>query len=83
MFQTGQDPEDIVKERGLKQITSAETIEPIVDEIINENPNQVAQVKGGNVKAIGWFVGQIMKKTRGAANPSLANKILRQKLDIE
>ena len=74
MFGTGKDPETIVKERGFKQITNAEEIWPVVDQIINENPEQVAQVKGGNTKTIGWFVGQVMQKTKGEANPNLVNK---------
>lgn len=80
MVETSKDPADIVEEKGLKQITDTGAIEAAVDQVIADNPDQAADVKGGNEKAIGWFVGQVMKATQGKANPGQVNKLLRDKL---
>ncbi len=80
MFETSRDPADIVEEKGLKQITDTGAIEAAVDEVIAANPGQADDVRGGNDKAIGWFVGQIMKTTGGKANPQAVNQMLRDKL---
>jgi len=80
MVENGGDPEKIVEEKGLKQITDTGAIEGIVDDIIAKNPDQVAQFKGGNEKIIGWFVGQVMKMSQGKANPGMVNKLLKDKL---
>jgi aspartyl-tRNA(Asn)/glutamyl-tRNA(Gln) amidotransferase subunit B len=80
MFETGQDPVRIVEEKGLKQITDTGAIEAAVDQVISENPEQANEVSQGNGKAIGWFVGQVMQKTQGKANPQTVNKMLRDKL---
>ena len=79
MFKTSKKPAVIVEEKGLKQITDTGAIEGIIDTVITENPNQVAKVKE-NPKLIGWFVGQVMQKTAGKANPAMVNKLLAQKL---
>ncbi len=80
MIETSKDPADIVEEKGLKQITDTGAIEAAVDKVIADNPDQAADVSGGNEKAIGWFVGQVMKATGGKANPGQVNKLLRDKL---
>ena len=80
MFETGGDPAAIIAAKGLKQITDSGAIEAEVDRIIAENPTQADQVRGGDQKVIGWFVGQIMKATRGQANPALVNQVLKEKL---
>ena len=80
MIETSRDPADIVEEKGLKQITDSGAIETAVDQVIADNPDQAADVKGGNERAIGWFVGQVMKATRGKANPGQVNKLLKDKL---
>jgi aspartyl-tRNA(Asn)/glutamyl-tRNA(Gln) amidotransferase subunit B len=80
MFETGKDAAAIVEEKGLRQITDSGEIEGIVDGIIAESPDQVAQYRGGNEKVIGWFVGQVMQATRGKANPKVVNELLRRKL---
>jgi len=81
MIETGDDPEKIVEEKGLKQITDTGAIEAMVDQIIADNPDQVAQYAGGeNPKVIGWFVGQVMKASQGKANPGQVNQLLKQKL---
>jgi len=80
MFETGGDPETIVEEKGLKQITDTGAIEAIVDQVIADNPDQAQQVRDGNDKTIGWFVGQVMKVSQGKANPQAVNKLLSDKL---
>ena len=80
MWETSGDPEKIVEDKGLKQITDTGAIEAAVDEIIAANPGQADEVRGGNDKAIGWFVGQVMKATQGKANPQQVNQLLRDKL---
>ena len=81
IFETGDDPEKIVEERGLKQVTDTGAIEAAVDEAIANGTAQVEQYKGGNEKVLGWFVGQVMKATQGKANPQAVNELLRKKLD--
>ena len=81
MIETGDDAADIVEREGLKQVTDTGAIEAIVDEIIAANPEQAAGVKE-KPKALGWFVGQVMKASGGKANPGAVNKILREKLDV-
>ncbi len=80
MLETSKAPGDIVEEKGLKQITDTGAIEAIVDQVIADNPGQADTVRGGNEKAIGWFVGQVMKASQGKANPSQVNQLLKQKL---
>jgi aspartyl-tRNA(Asn)/glutamyl-tRNA(Gln) amidotransferase subunit B len=80
MFETGRAAGDIVEEKGLRQITDTGAIEAAVDEVIAGNPVQADQVREGNAKAIGWFVGQVMKATGGKANPQMVNQLLRDKL---
>jgi aspartyl-tRNA(Asn)/glutamyl-tRNA(Gln) amidotransferase subunit B len=80
MLDTGKDPNTIVEEDGLKQVTDTGAIEAIIDEVIAENPDNVAKYKGGKDKIFGFFVGQVMKKSQGKANPAAVNKILKEKL---
>ncbi len=81
MFETGGDAADIVESKGLKQISDTGALEAIIDTLIAENPSQVEGYRGGNVKLIGWFVGQVMKQTQGQANPGMVNQLLKAKLD--
>ena len=81
MFETGDYPEKIVEERGMKQVTDTGAIEAAVDGAIANGAAQVEQYKGGNEKVLGWFVGQVMKATKGKANPQAVNELLRKKLD--
>jgi aspartyl-tRNA(Asn)/glutamyl-tRNA(Gln) amidotransferase subunit B len=69
-----------VEKKGLKQISDAGALEKIADELIAANPGQVEGYKK-NPKALGWFVGQVMKATKGQANPQLVNEVLRRKLE--
>ena len=70
----------IVEEKGLKQVTDIGAIEQAIDAVMVANVDKVAQVQGGNAKAIGWFVGQVMKATRGQANAQVVSTILRKML---
>ncbi|MFY0622037.1 MAG: Asp-tRNA(Asn)/Glu-tRNA(Gln) amidotransferase subunit GatB [Pelagimonas sp.] len=79
VYTEGGDPEAIVEERGMKQVTDTGAIEAAVAEIIAANPAQVAKAKE-NPKLAGWFVGQVMKATGGKANPKAVNQIVAQKL---
>jgi aspartyl-tRNA(Asn)/glutamyl-tRNA(Gln) amidotransferase subunit B len=79
MFESGEDPEQIVAEQGLAQISDTGALEQIIDELIAANPSQVASYQT-NPKALGWFVGQVMRATKGQANPQLVNELLRRKL---
>ena len=81
MFDSGDDPEKIVEEKGMKQVTDTDAIEAAVDDAIAAGAAQVEQYTGGNEKVLGWFVGQVMKSTQGKANPQVVNEILRKKLD--
>ena len=73
-------PEEIVKAKGLVQITDTKAIEEIVDKVIADNPKPVEDYKSGNKKAIGALVGQVMKQSKGKANPQVVNQLLAQKL---
>jgi aspartyl-tRNA(Asn)/glutamyl-tRNA(Gln) amidotransferase subunit B len=80
MFTTGKTPDTIIKEQGLIQISDESAILTIVDQVIEANPKSVEDVKNGKEKAIGFLVGQVMKATKGKANPGLVNKLLRDRL---
>jgi aspartyl-tRNA(Asn)/glutamyl-tRNA(Gln) amidotransferase subunit B len=80
MYTSGKRAKVIVEEKGLVQVRDEGTIETIVEEILAENPTEVEQFKAGKEKLLGFFVGQIMRKTKGKANPQLVNEILLKKL---
>lgn len=80
MWASGDEPEKIVKEKGLVQITDTKAIEAIVDAVIAANPKPVEDYKGGNEKSIGFLVGQVMKQSKGKANPGVVNQLLKEKL---
>lgn len=81
MFQTGGEPKDIIENRGLKQISDPKKIEALIDEVIKANPVQVSDYRGGKTKTFGFFVGQVMAKCDGRANPKLVNDLLKKKLE--
>jgi len=81
MFNTGKSADKIVVERGLSQISDTKEIEDIIDRVIAENPQPVADFKKGKEKAQGFLVGQVMRLTKGRANPALVNKLLRERLE--
>jgi len=80
MWAGGQDPEAIVKEKGLEQISDTGALEAAAQEIIKAHPKEVADFKAGKTKVMGFFVGQLMRQTKGQANPQLANEIFRRLL---
>jgi aspartyl-tRNA(Asn)/glutamyl-tRNA(Gln) amidotransferase subunit B len=79
LWSEGGDPRAIVEARGMKQVTDTGAIEKLVDEVIAANPDKVAQAKS-NPKAVGWFVGQVMKASGGKASPQAVNELLKAKL---
>lgn len=81
MFDTGEHPSSIVKKRDLVQISDQATLEGIVDRVIAENPKVVNDYKSGKKQALAFLVGQVMKATRGKANPGIVNELLQKKLD--
>ena len=80
MFETSKDACAIVEEDGLKQVTDTGAIEKIIDEVLSENEDKVAEYKSGKEKLFGFFVGQTMKKSGGKVNPGAVNEILKKKL---
>jgi len=81
MSRTGKDPAAIVKEKGLVQIVDEASILSAINQVISENPGPLAQYKAGKSATFGFFVGQVMKKTQGKANPQKLNELLRRRLD--
>lgn len=81
VWNEGGNPRELVEQRGMKQVTDTAAIEKVVDEIIAGNPDKVTDAKS-NPKAIGWFVGQVMKSSGGKASPQAVNDILKRKLGL-
>lgn len=80
MFETGKNAAKIIEEKGLKQVSDDKAITSMIETVLNENPNKVTEYKSGKDKLFGFFVGQVMKASKGQANPGLVNKILKEKL---
>jgi len=80
MYRTGGDPRDLVREKGWVQIQDAGELERAVEGVLADNPGEVEKYRAGKEKIFGFLVGQVMKATRGKANPKLVNELLRQKL---
>ena len=80
MFQTGKDAEIIVKEKNLVQVSDSGSLEKTIDAVIATNPKQYEQYRSGKDKLFGFFVGQVMKETKGQANPNMVNDLLKKKL---
>jgi len=80
MWHSGKSPKSIVEEQGLVQVSDSGAIESIIDEIMAANAGQVDEYRGGKEKVFGFFVGQVMKASRGKANPSVVNALLLEKL---
>jgi len=81
MLDQGDAPAAIVAARGLAQLSDEAALTTIIDGIISDNPEPVANYRGGKTSLLAWFVGQVMRATRGQANPALVNELLRQRLD--
>lgn len=80
MFISEKTPAQIVEEKGFKQVSDIGAIEKIIDEVLAKNPTQLAGYKSGQEKLFGFFIGQIMKESKGQANPNVVNEILKKKL---
>ncbi|GAB4534379.1 MAG: Asp-tRNA(Asn)/Glu-tRNA(Gln) amidotransferase subunit GatB [Thermodesulfovibrionia bacterium] len=80
IYRSGKDANRIVEERGLVQITDEAGIEAVVDEVLEKNPKEVERFRNGEERLMGFFVGQVMKATKGKANPKIVNELLRKKL---
>jgi len=81
MAATGDSPADIVGAKGMKQVSDAGEIEAVVDDVIAANPAEVASYRGGKTGLMGFFVGQVMRKMGGQANPKVVNEVIARKLD--
>jgi aspartyl-tRNA(Asn)/glutamyl-tRNA(Gln) amidotransferase subunit B len=81
-FETGEPVERIVQERGLAQVSDTGALDAVIDEVIAENPGPVEQFRGGKEGAINALVGQVMKRTKGAANPKVTSDLLRERLSV-
>ncbi|MDY6795272.1 MAG: Asp-tRNA(Asn)/Glu-tRNA(Gln) amidotransferase subunit GatB [Actinomycetota bacterium] len=81
MLNTGDDPDVIVDRKGITQISDEDKLEEIIVEAVSENPNSIEDYRGGKKKALGFLVGQVMRKTKGRANPQLVNEMLRSYLE--
>jgi aspartyl-tRNA(Asn)/glutamyl-tRNA(Gln) amidotransferase subunit B len=80
VFATGADPDDVVRARGLAQVSDAGAIEVAVDQVLASSPGEVERYRAGNKKLLGFFVGQVMKIMKGKGNPGVVNALLKQKL---
>ncbi len=81
MAKTGKAPDKIVKEKGLVQVTDVSAIEEIILNVLADNTKEVDDYRNGKTKLLGFFVGQVMKKTKGKANPKIVNEVLKEKLE--
>ena len=81
MFDTGKEPDTLVSEQGLRQISDTEEVKEVVSQVFEANPKAVADFKAGKEQALKFLVGQVMKATRGRANPKLVNELLKKRLE--
>jgi aspartyl-tRNA(Asn)/glutamyl-tRNA(Gln) amidotransferase subunit B len=80
MYKTGKPPKTIIAEKGMVQITDENELVSTIQSIMDANPNQLKDYRGGKDKLFGFFVGQVMKATQGKANPQLVNNLLKKML---
>ena len=80
MWNSEKSPDEIIQEKGLKQVTDSSEIEKIINQVLEQNQSQLEQYKSGKEKLFGFFVGQVMKASRGKANPEQVNKLLEERL---
>jgi aspartyl-tRNA(Asn)/glutamyl-tRNA(Gln) amidotransferase subunit B len=81
MFSTGRPAESIIQEKGLAQISDEQQLARLVDDVIAANPEQVARYRAGKETLLGWFMGQVMRETRGKASPQVVRGLLQSKLE--
>jgi aspartyl-tRNA(Asn)/glutamyl-tRNA(Gln) amidotransferase subunit B len=80
MYETGKSAPDIVQEKGLRQISDENALVATIEQILADNPKEVAEFRAGKDKLLSFFMGQVMKATQGKANPQTVNKLLRERL---
>ncbi|MCR5607122.1 MAG: Asp-tRNA(Asn)/Glu-tRNA(Gln) amidotransferase subunit GatB [Treponema sp.] len=80
MLETNKMPAEIIKEEGMESVTDTDAIEAIVEQVIAANPKAIADYKGGKTNVVGWLMGQVMKASKGKANPGVATKLVTEKL---
>jgi aspartyl-tRNA(Asn)/glutamyl-tRNA(Gln) amidotransferase subunit B len=80
MFASGRPAAEIIKEKGFEQVSDTGALEAMVEEILTANPDKVAEVRAGNDKAMNWFTGQVMKLSKGKANPKIVTEIVKAKV---
>ena len=80
MWNSKKSPDEIIEEKGLKQVTDSSEIEKVINQVLEQNQSQLEQYKSGKVKLFGFFVGQVMKASRGKANPEQVNRLLEERL---
>jgi len=80
MWNSKKSPDEIIEEKGLKQVTDSSEIKKVINQVLDQNPSQLEQYKSGKEKLFGFFVGQVMKASRGKANPEQVNKLLEERL---
>jgi aspartyl-tRNA(Asn)/glutamyl-tRNA(Gln) amidotransferase subunit B len=80
MIASGQEPAAIIESKGLSQVSDTGALEKIIDQVMAENPDKVAEYKSGKDKLFGFFVGLVMKLSQGKANPGIVNELLKKKL---
>ncbi len=80
IWQSGKSADEVIAEKGLKQVSDSGALDAIIDEVIAANPTEVAEYQGGKDKLMGFFVGQVMKASKGKANPGLVNQLLKERL---
>jgi aspartyl-tRNA(Asn)/glutamyl-tRNA(Gln) amidotransferase subunit B len=80
MYETGKSAAEIVQEKGLRQISDENALVAAIEQVLVNNPNEVAEFRAGREKLLSFFMGQVMKATQGKANPQAVNKLLREKL---
>jgi aspartyl-tRNA(Asn)/glutamyl-tRNA(Gln) amidotransferase subunit B len=80
MVRTQEKPADIIRRMGLVQVSDEASLGAVIDKVMSANPKQLAEYRSGKTKVLGFFVGQVMKETKGQANPKVVNELLRKKL---
>jgi aspartyl-tRNA(Asn)/glutamyl-tRNA(Gln) amidotransferase subunit B len=80
MYRTGADPESVVAAKGLTQVSDAGELAAVIDQVLVDSPKELEQYRSGKDKLFGFFVGQVMKRTQGKANPAKVNELLKAKL---
>jgi aspartyl-tRNA(Asn)/glutamyl-tRNA(Gln) amidotransferase subunit B len=81
MAETGGAAADIIAEEGLEQISGTDELAPVVGEVLDAHPDEVAAFRGGREQVFGFLMGQVMQATRGKANPDMVRRLLRERLD--